>query len=698
MGDVYRARDPRLNRIVAIKQTKPADADRFTQEARAIASLNHPHICQIYDVGRDYIVMEFVDGAPVKGPVPTDSALKIAREIAGAVEEAHAKHILHRDLKPANILVTASGSVKLLDFGLAKVTTPNDEDATTTSTGTVVGTAAYMSPEQAQARPLDERSDIFSFGVVLYELLSGRRAFPGASVAEVTSGVLRDDPPPLVGSGALGAIVSRCMRKRAADRFESMTALRHVLELVGTAGHDDTLEPPPPPDASIAVLPFASGSRDPDDEFLSDGLAEEIINLLARVPGLKVTARTSAFAFKGQNADIRKIADALGVRTILEGGVRRLGNHLRVTAQLINAADGYQLWSERFDRQMDDIFAVQDEIAGAITGALQTRLSIGSKPVVQRYQPDLQAYEAVLKAWHAMWLFTPDSMARSRECFELAIRLDPRYAQAYSGFAHHAFVQAVFFEDPKVAMPRARLLAEQAQAVDPAMAEPYALAGIVAAQYEYDYAKSERLFRQALSCDPVPPVVRMWYGFWLLRVIGPTDEGIDLMLGALQEDPLNHIMYHTCGGTLSVAGRLEEAEKILRKGAELPASFALYVELALVLVVRGKIDDALRAADTAFSRAPWSGYAIGTLAGVSALAGDHARSNETLRLLDEVPDKAFGLTVAHVLRGDLETAAQWASRMLDERLPWTGQLMYPFAAPLRASEWWPALREKLRLP
>jgi len=697
MGDVYRARDSRLNRIVAIKQTKPADADRFSQEARAIAALNHPHICQIYDVGPDYIVMEFVDGAPIKGPMPLETAVQIARQIAGAVEEAHAKQILHRDLKPANILVTTSGSVKLLDFGLAKLTTPGDEDATVTSVGTVVGTAAYMSPEQAQAWPLDERSDVFSFGVVLYELLTGKRAFPGHSVAEVTSAVLRDDPPALTASGALNAIVRRCLKKSAADRFASMAEVREALEHVGSQTPDDVPDAPQPPEASIAVLPFASLSRDPDDEFLSDGLAEEIINLLAQVPGLKVTARTSAFAFKGQNTDIRKVAEALGVRTLLEGSVRRLGERLRVTAQLINASDGYQLWSERFDRQMHDIFAVQDEIAGAITGALQTTLSL-TKAAPQRYQPNLQAYEAVLKAWHAMWQFTPESMARSREFFEKAIDLDPKYAQAFSGLAHHAFVQAVFFEDPKIAMPRVRALAEQAQAVDPTLAEPYGLAGIVAAQFEYDYAKSEALFRQALACDSVPPMVRMWYGFWLLRVTGPTQEGLDLMQGALRDDPLNYIMYHTYGATLSVAGRMEEAEAVLRKGAELPASFAFYVELALALVARGKIDDALRAVETAFERAPWNAYVLGTLAGVTALAGDDARSQETLRLLDEVQDKAFGFSVAYVLRGELETAAQWVSRMLDERLPWIGQLMYPFAAPLRESAWWPPLREKLRLP
>jgi serine/threonine protein kinase len=339
MGEVWKARDTRLNRFVAIKQIKGEHSARFEQEARAIASLNHPHICQIYDIGPDYLVLEYLDGAPLKGPLDVEAARRLAVEIACALEAAHKQGILHRDLKPANVLVTESG-VKLLDFGLAKLSANSDETAT--AAGTVLGTAAYMSPEQAQGKPLDERSEVFSFGAVLYEMLSGRRAFSGGSFFDTLNAVVCEEPAPL--ESPMAAIVKRCMAKQPSQRFQSMTDLRCVLEQ-GVAAKPVERIP------SIAVLPFADMSAAKDQEYFSDGLAEEIINALTHVPGLKVIARTSSFAFKEQQ-DIRRIAAALGVTRILEGSVRRAGNRIRVTAQLITASDGSHLWSERFDRDL----------------------------------------------------------------------------------------------------------------------------------------------------------------------------------------------------------------------------------------------------------------------------------------------------------------------------------------------------------
>jgi serine/threonine protein kinase len=345
MAEVWKARDSRLNRVVAIKRLKGQHGARFLQEAHAIAALNHPHICQIYDVGPDYLVMEYVEGEPLSGPLRAEEAVKLALQIAGALEEAHGRGILHRDLKPANILVTPKGAAKLLDFGLAKLMTEGDSSATQTIEGTILGTAAYMAPEQAEGKPLDERSDVFSFGAVLYEMLSGNRAFRGNSTATVLSAVLRDDPAPLQSPAELQRIVGKCLAKQPGDRFAGMAELRVALEQMSTK--------PPDQQPSIAVLPFANMSRDADDEYFSDGLAEEILNVLAHIPDLKVTARTSSFAFRGKELDVRKIAEALSVGTILEGSVRRAGSRIRVAAQLINAADGYHLWSERYDRDPD---------------------------------------------------------------------------------------------------------------------------------------------------------------------------------------------------------------------------------------------------------------------------------------------------------------------------------------------------------
>jgi len=379
MGEVWTARDTRLNRIVAIKRLKVEHAERFKREARAIAALNHPHICQIYDVGPDYLVMEYLEGAPLKGPLPAEEGVRLAIQIADALDAAHRKGIVHRDLKPGNILVSA-GDVKLLDFGLAKMEDPSPGSDTfstltvgLTEPGVVVGTVAYMSPEQAQGQVVDARSDIFSFGLVLYQLLSAKRAFAGETAFATMSAIVRDEPPPLAAPATLERIVNRCLRKSPSERFQTMTEIRKALEQISVKAVDEQ--------PSIAVLPFANMSRDPDDEYFSDGLAEEIMNLLAHVPGLKVTARTSAFAFRGKDQDITKIAEALRVRTILEGSVRRAGSRIRVTAQLINAEDGYHLWSERYDRELIDIFAIQDEIAQSISSALQVKLEGDAAPV-----------------------------------------------------------------------------------------------------------------------------------------------------------------------------------------------------------------------------------------------------------------------------------------------------------------------------
>ena len=433
MGEVYKATDTRLGRTVAIKFLKSAYTDRLDREARAIAALNHPHICTIHDVGPDYLVMEFLDGAPLSAPIPHENAVRLALQIAAALEAAHAKGIIHRDLKPGNIFVTPSG-VKLLDFGLAKLKTGFDGSDITqsiTEAGTIIGTAAYMSPEQAEAKELDARSDIFSFGLVFYEMLSGQRAFVADTGIGVMAAIIRDEPRPLRAAPEIERVIMRCLRKSPSDRFQSMSEVREALEQMPSKPAEEK--------PSIAVLPFANMSADKENEYFSDGLAEEILNSLVRIPGLKVTARTSSFAFRGKEQDIRGIAEALNVRTILEGSVRRSGNRVRVTAQLINATDGYHLWSERYDREMTDVFAVQDEIAAAIAGALKVKFSGEAEPA-HGHTPNLPAYEACLKGRHYQFKGTPEEWNRGREYFEQAIALDPQYADPHAHLASHYFL------------------------------------------------------------------------------------------------------------------------------------------------------------------------------------------------------------------------------------------------------------------
>jgi serine/threonine-protein kinase len=323
MGEVWKARDLRLNRIVAVKRLIGRRSERFKQEARTIAALNHPHICQIYDVGADYLVLEYIEGRTLadclrsgaRPGLPPEEALAVARQIAEGLEEAHRTGILHRDLKPANVMITTKGVAKLLDFGLARLVSV-DSDVTRTRDGTVLGTPAYMSPEQAEGKPLDVRSDIFSFGAVLYEMLSGQRAFGGTTTVEVLNAVLRDTPPPLQTRPVLDRIVRQCLVKQPGSRFQSITEVRMALEQAvrepGTAAKPD--EPQP----SIAVLPFANMSADKENEYFSDGLAEEIINALANMPGLKVAGRTSSFFFRGKDVAFEEIGRRLNVDHVLE--------------------------------------------------------------------------------------------------------------------------------------------------------------------------------------------------------------------------------------------------------------------------------------------------------------------------------------------------------------------------------------------
>jgi serine/threonine protein kinase/tetratricopeptide (TPR) repeat protein len=711
MGEVYRARDARLKRDVAIKVLSgtfardPERLARFQREAEVLATLNHPNIAAVYGLEESSvgsgIVLELVEGPTLadriaQGPTPIDTLLPIAEQIVEAMIAAHEKGIIHRDLKPANIKVTLDGRVKLLDFGLAKLVqdTPADDMLTrmaTTQPGMLLGTAAYMAPEQARGELTDARSDVFSFGAILYEALAGQRAFGGDSVLDTLNAVVHREPAPF--DSPASGVVRRCLEKQPSLRFATMADVKAALQNLRMKRSEKTQGSP-----SIAVLPFANMSRDADDEYFSDGLAEEIINALVQMPGLKVIARTSAFAFKGKNEDIRRIADALGVTTLLEGSVRRAGSRIRVTAQLIQARDGTHLWSQRYDHEMADIFAMQDEIAAAIAGALKVKLAPGP----ERRTPSLPAYEAYLRYRSYQWKFTPEASQRSRDYLEQAIALDPEFALPYVGLADHYFALSTVGALPAAeAMPRARELAGRALAIDPDLPEAHAMLGIVAGHFDYDWNEAERRFRLATRHKLLSVHVRQWYASFYLLSVGRAEEARRLIERVIEEDPLCQIWYHLWSQVLRNLGLDEEALAASRKAVELDPQFWIgWFQLGVDYAIRNRHAEALPYAERAYAAAPWSPYSTGLMAGVFSNTGQPENAEPLLARLHDDPYRGpVGLCTYYLSCGDFDRAAEWAEKAADQRYPSSiiPSVFRTYEPVLRNRGAWLALMRKIRL-
>ncbi len=690
MGEVWKARDERLNRFVAIKRVQ-VRSEAVAREARAIAALNHPHICTLHDIGPDYLVMEYLEGTTLSGPLDPPEATRLGLQIVSALEAAHGKGITHRDLKPANVLVSG-GRAKLLDFGIASVHDASAPDATMTVGGTITGTPYYMAPEQVQGKPADTRSDIFSFGAVLYEMLSGRRAFDAHSTSETLAAVLRDDPPALQAPEPLTRIVRRCLEKSPARRYQSAAELRLALEEASSARPDVP---------SIAVLPFANLSSDREQEYFSDGLTEEIINALARVPGLKIIARTSAFAFKGQNVPIGRIADALGVNTILEGSVRRAANRVRVTAQLISAGDGCQLWSDRYDRELADVFAVQDDIASAIVHELRGRLG-GRAPSPRAQTPGVEAYEAYLMARHRIWRFDPDFFEQGRKYDEQAIALDPGFALPHLGLAELFHIRASGTgADARAAADLVRPAAQRALALDPSLAEAHAWLGICASTYDYDWQAAERHFEQGAATGVITPRFRHVRGYFYLRFVGRADEGVSEHERALQEDPLNLIMRVGLVACLRSAGRLAAAAREAQRLAELDPEFAAQYTLLALDVPNTPLQTAIAFAERAISRAPWNTGPKGLLAGLLRRNGDDDQSAALLRTVGDPNEYGHALDFAlyHLASGEMDRAFDYLASLAGQHHPFLMMILVggPYGPMLRASPRWPAFAATIGL-
>jgi len=497
MGEVYLAEDTELDRQVALKLLRPEMADaperleRFRCEAKAAAALNHPSIVTIYSIeeadGQPFLTMELVDGKTLdhhipEGGITKDRFLNLAVPLADALGIAHTKGIVHRDLKPANIMVTDEGQVKILDFGLAKLrgTTSVEADSELetlgfSQEGLLMGTVPYMSPEQVQGKEVDYRSDIFSLGVVLYEMATGKRPFEGENSARLISSILRDEPRPVAeinheASHRLSRAIRRCIEKDAERRFQSAIDLRNELEELSG---DETPHAP-----SLAVLPFADMSPNKDQDYFCEGIAEELINAFAKIEGLRVASRVSSFRFAGLTVELGEIGRMLNVDTVLDGSVRKSGNKLRITAELVNPADGYSLWTGRWDREISDVFAIQDEIADHIVRALEVRLAPRERRAIRMVSTaDPQAYDYYLHGRKFYYQYRRQGAEFALQMFSRAIDIDPQYALAWAGMSDcHVYLCANAGHNEED-LRRADVASRNAIELDPELAEAQASRG-----------------------------------------------------------------------------------------------------------------------------------------------------------------------------------------------------------------------------
>jgi serine/threonine-protein kinase len=709
MGEVYRARDARLNREVAVKVVaqrlagEPELKARFEREARAVAALNHPNILAIHDVGEEggilFAVTELLEGQTLRlwllGAAPNwKKAAAIGRAVAEGLAAAHAKGIVHRDVKPENLFITRDGRIKVLDFGLAHTTPPlllgsasgTPTLAPETHAGVLLGTVGYLSPEQVRGLPADSRSDIFALGCVVFEVATGERAFSGSSAAETLSETLHHDPRERLGplaetAPAFVQVLARCLEKDSENRFQSMSDLAFAFGLVleesksrrakGREG-ESALPGVGAPPAALAVLPFVNRSPDPENEYFSDGMTEELIGALSRVPGLRVASRTSVFALKGRIQDVRELGRTLGATAILEGSVRRAGERMRLTAQLTSVADGYQLWAETYDRDIRDVFAVQDDIANTIVATLRDRLGL-SAPTPAPRRPDTQnvrAYQLYLKGRHFWARRTPETRMKAVRFFEEAIAADPEYARAYAGLAdcYQERGGGVGGRAEEV-IARARPAALRALEIDDSLADAHTSLGRILLYFDWNWTAAETEFRRSIELDPLYWEAHHSYSHYLLPA-GRVAESLEASRKALELEPLDLGINTHLGWHYLYSGDFDRAAEQCRVCIEMdPSFFYAHFYLGMAYEQQGEDAKALAELEEAVRLSPQSAEAAAGRIRLLVAAGRRREAEAALEELcrREESSIAYEIGVARLGFGETDRALDAFEKALADR-------------------------------